>query len=174
MTDYNYFREQIDLFVKALKEYDKSVWFPPIRGNYDPDVKSNWFIPFVPEVWGYWKTINYGVHFDLIYAVAKGNLPKRFRLTIGVENPFIEKYRQSFKEEVITRVRTNRIDTTGFLLEAENRKKLLEANPIRCDQEAWKAALERYKSLKPVINLIGEVSREYYQKGAFNTHIEFR
>lgn len=126
-----------------------------------------------PGAWGQWKTANYGVHFDLIFAKAKDIPLKRFRLTIGVEKPFREEYRISFKEVVISRITKKMINTSGFTLKAKDRKKLLEADPIPFGPESWYMALEKYIVLKPIIDIIGEVSREYSEKGAFDSIIRF-
>lgn len=171
--DFNLFLDQEKKFIKALSEYDSNVWFPRMRGSYEENVPGNWFICFVPGAWGQWKTANYGVHFDLIFAKAKDIPLKRFRLTIGVEKPFREEYRISFKEVVISRITKKMINTSGFTLKAKDRKKLLEADPIPFGPESWYMALEKYIVLKPIIDIIGEVSREYSEKGAFDSIIRF-
>ena len=128
-----------------------------------------------PGAWGQWKTANYGVHFDLIFAKAKKKnmLPKRFRLTIGVEKPFREEYRQSFKKEIESRIIKKKIDKSRFNLQTEKRGKFLETDPIPFGPESWHMALEKYIALKPIIDIIGEVSREYSEKGAFDSVIQF-
>lgn len=166
------FLDQQARFINALHAYEPTIWFPPLRGNFAEDVPGNWFICFVPAVWGRWKT-NYGVHFDLIYARPKNKLPGRFRLAIGVESPLNEHHRQAFKEEVISRVKTKAINYSGFTLTAQKRKKLLEADPIPFDSDSWRIVLERYVALHPVVDIIGEVIREYSDRGAFDSLIEF-
>jgi len=174
MTDFALFLDQQDRFIKALSEYDTTIWYPRLRGNFKEDQPSNWFICFVPKVWGYWKEANYGVHFDLICARAKNNLPVRFRLTIGVESPLKNQFIQAFKEEVISRITARNIDLSGFTLLAKKNKKLLEVNPIQFGTESWRIALDKYIALQPIVEIIGKVSREYSDKGAFDTLIQFK
>jgi hypothetical protein len=167
------FLDQQDRFINALRAYDPTVWFPPLRGKFSEDViGKNWFICFVPAVWGRWKT-NYGVHFDLIYARPGTELPQRFRLAIGVESPLNEHQRQAFKEDVISRVNAKEINRVGFTLTAQNKKKLLEADPIPLGSEAWRMVLDKYIALHPVVDVIGEVVKEYSDRGAFDCAIEF-
>jgi hypothetical protein len=173
MTDFALFLDQKDRFIKALSGYDTKVWYPPLRGKYEEDVPGNWFTCFVPEAWGHWKA-NYGVHFDLIYARAKNKLPVRFRLAIGVESPLKEQYRQAFKEEVISRIIAKKINYSGFSLTAMNRKKLLEADPIPFGTESWRIVLDKYIVLHPIVAIIGEVSKEYSEQGAFDSPIQFQ
>jgi hypothetical protein len=169
---FNLFLDQQERFMNALHAHDSTVWFPPLRGKFKEDQPGNWFICFVPAVWGRWKT-NYGVHFDFIYARSGIKLPERFRLAIGVESPLSDKYRLPFKEEVISRIGARSISNLGFTLKAQNRKKLLEVDPIPFSAESWRVALDRYIALRPVIDVIGEVSREYSDRRAFDCPIEF-
>jgi len=172
-ADFALFLDQIDRFIEALKEYDNKVWYPRPRGKFEENNNNNWFICFVPEVWGHWKA-NYGVHFTLKYALTKNNLTACFKLTIGVEKPLREQFKQAFKEEVISRFIAKKINLSGFALEAKNRKKLLELNPITFGPDSWRIALDRYIDLQPIVKIIGEVSREYSDKGAFDTQMKFQ
>jgi hypothetical protein len=171
-TDFSLFLDQQKRFAEALHEYDPSIWFPLLRGGFKEDQPGNWFICFVPSVWGRWKT-NYGVHFDFIYARPSSKLPERFRLAIGVESPLDKQHRQTFKEEVISRINARSISHSGFVLVAQDRKKLLEVDPIPFGPESWRIALDRYIALRPVVHVIGEVSKEYLDSGAFDCPIEF-
>ena len=136
MSNFDLFQEQIKLFKIALSDYDNKIWYPLPRGKYEENVLHNWFTCFVPDSWGHWKG-NYGVHFGLIYAQAKtkSNLPERFRLTVGVESPLMEQYKQAFKEEVIYRNSAKKINQSSFTLIAMDRKKLLETDPIPFNSE---------------------------------------
>ncbi len=168
------FYVQQELFSKALCEYDPSVWFPSLRGNFAEQDRGNWFIEFVPGAWGRWKSPRYGVHFDFICAPAKKDLPERFRLVIGVESPLKEQHRQVFKEDVIKQVRAKGIVQSGFVLQAENRKKLLEVTDIiPFDNQASKVAIEKYIALEPVVSVIAPLVREYYKQGAFDEEMKF-
>jgi hypothetical protein len=166
------FLDQQDRFINALREYDPTIWYPPLRGNFEEYVPGNWFICFVPADWGRWKA-NYGVHFDLIYARINTKLPERFRLAIGVESPLKEQHRQDFKEDVISRINARKINHSGFTLIAKKRKKLLEADPITFCSESWRIALDKYISLHSIVDVIGEVCREYSDHGAFDSLIQF-
>jgi hypothetical protein len=172
MSTFALFLDQQKQFINALRAHDPNTWFPPLRGKFEKDVPSNWFICFVPAVWGCWKG-NYGVHFDLIYARSSTRLPERFRLAIGVENPLNEQHRQAFKEEVISRVNAKVIMHSGFILKAQKGKKLLETDPIPFNSESWQIALNKYFTLDSVVNVIGEVIREYSDRGAFDCAIQF-
>lgn len=171
-SDFSLFLDQQAHFIEALREHDPSVWFPTLRGNFEADVPGNWFICFVPAAWGYWKG-NYGIHFGFLYGREKSLLSKRIRLAIGVESPLKEQYKQDFKEEVIYRVNAKEINLEGFTLIARNRKKLLEADPIPFNSGSWRIALDKYISLHPIVDIIGEVSREFCDRGAFDTIIQF-
>lgn len=166
------FLDQQARFINALRAYDPTVWYPPLRGKFEEDVPGNWFICFVPAAWGRWKA-NYGVHFDLIYARTNTKLPERFRLAIGVESPLKEQHRQTFKEEVISRINAKKINHSDFTLTAMKRKKLLEAAPIPFGSESWRMVLDKYIALHPIVEVIGEVSREYSDRGAFDSLIQF-
>jgi hypothetical protein len=172
MSGFDLFKVQQKLLCEELKKSD--VWFPPLRGEPKKDNSGNWFFCFVPESWGRWKGASYGVHFDFIYARGNDDQPERFRLVIGVEAPLNEQHRQSFKEEVISRTNAKGIKQFGFTLKAENRKKLLEAEPIPCGPDSWRIALEKYFALHPVVDVVAQVIREYSDRGAFNPPIEFR
>ena len=65
------FKDQQARLSIALRDCDPTLWFPPLRGNFEPDVPGNWFICFVPGAWGRWRSRNYGVHFDFAYARAR-------------------------------------------------------------------------------------------------------
>ena len=167
------FKDQQELFSKALREYDPSIWFPSLRGNFEEQVRGNWFICFIPGAWGRWKPQRYGVHFDFICAPAKKDLPERFRLAIGVESPLIEQQRQVFKEDVIAQVRAKGIVQSGFVLQSEPRKKLLEADPIPFDNQSWKVAIEKYIALEAVVSVIAQLVRDFHKRGAFDEAMEF-
>jgi len=168
------FHDQTKQFIEKLKERESDIWLPSLRGNFKEDKPSNWFICFVPTVWGRCET-NYGVHFDLIYTRAKDEHQEDyFRLTIGVENPLKEQYKQSFKKEVISKIETKAISCSGFTLSDQNRKKLLEVAPIPISSESWRIILDKYIFLRPVVNIIGEVIREYSDQGKFDCVIKFR
>jgi hypothetical protein len=172
MSEFALFCKQQTLFKNALLEYDPTIWFPKLRGKFEEDVPSNWFICFVPTAWGYWK-INYGVHFGFLYARANSKHPAQIRLAIGVENPMKEQFKEAFKEEVISRINTRKIEYSGFTLTAQKRKKLLEMDPVSFDSESWHKILQKYIVLHPIIDIIGVVSREYSRKGAFDPLIQF-
>jgi hypothetical protein len=173
MSGFDLFNDQQDRFHKALQEYDPHIWFPPLRGNFKQDNPGNWFICFVPPSWGSWKGAYYGIHFGFMYARPRGDLPERFRLVVGVEAPLQGSQRQAFKEEVLTRVRTNRIPLSGFDLQAKVRTKLLEADFIPFGHESWKISLQRYIALQPLVEIIATIIREYYDNGGFYVPIDF-
>jgi hypothetical protein len=163
------FKNQQEHFKEELKKYDQSIWFPTLRGSFEKDNHNNWFISFVPGSWGRWKGAFYGVHFDLKYAVAKGSLPEGLRLCIGVEKPLKYSYRQSFKENVISRVSKRGITQSGFVLRAKERTKLLEVDPrIPFNTQSWQIILERYIKLQSVVIVIAEALKDYYNRGAFD------
>ncbi len=165
------FMEQQRLFREALRKYDRSVWFPPLRGTLTEDNPGNWFIAFVPSSWGRWHGATYGVHLDFMYARKHGRKPERIRLPIGVETPMKESFRESFKATVIARVKTKGIGQSGFSLTARRRGKLLEFEPIPFDKESWRAALDRYKAIQPVVTVVSEVLRSYQEAGALEVPI---
>jgi hypothetical protein len=167
------FIEQQALLSKALLEVDPHTWFQLLRGNFKEAHRGNWFICFVPSSWGRWRGGTYGVHFDFVYARARQGLPQRFRLAVGVESPLRRERWQKFKEDVIDRARARGIDQTGFVLRAKERTKLLEADPIPFDGQAWRATMERYAALEPVIAIIADLINEYYRAGAFAVDMEF-
>lgn len=167
------FKEQQALLRTALCEYDSTIWFPPLRGNFVKKVPSNWFICFVPGVWGRWKTRNYGVHFDFAYARPRNNLPERFRLVVGVESPLKAEFHQAFKEDVIFKVNSKQIEQLGFVLQARERKKLLETDPIPLSVKAWEVAFDRYLSVQTVVPIIADLVKYYSDRGMFGTKIEF-
>jgi len=173
-SDFSLFNEQQDRFRKEILEYDPKIRFPSLRGNFKKDNPGNWFICFVPASWGEWKGASYGVHFGLIYTRIRSNQTECFRLAIGVEAPLQEQYRQSFKEDVIAKVKLEGISQAGFTLQAANRKKLLEADPITFGPESWRIALDRYIALRPVVDVIGQVVRDFSDRGAFNTTLKFQ
>jgi hypothetical protein len=172
MTKFDLFKDQQERFCSALQNYDSNIWFPAIRGNFKKDNPSNWFICFVPTSWGKWKGASYAVHFGYLYARPTRELPERFRLAIGVESPMRESMRQIFKEDVISRVSGNRITVPG-MLQAKMRTKLFEADPIPFSDQSWQISLERYIDLKPLVELIASVVREYNDNGAFDESIQF-
>ena len=163
------FNDQKDRFIKALIEYDLSIWFPNLRGQIKENDYNNWFIAFVPGAWGQWKGAVYGVHFDMIYSRVKD----KFRLCVGVENPMKYSFRQSFKENVISRIMKAGIIQSGFVLKAKDRVKLVEVDPIPFSPQSWQIIMERYIGLQSVITVIGEVVKEYYNHGAFDIYMDF-
>jgi hypothetical protein len=173
MSPFTLFLDQRERFIESLLEYDPHLWFPPLRGPYREANPSNWFICFVPESWGHWEGAIYGVHFDFMYARPRGYLPERIRLAVGVETPMLDSQRQSFKEFVIARIKEKQISTSGFVLEAKARTKLLDSNPIPFNEESWRIALQRYISLQPVIETIAEVVRDFYSRAAFSVPMVF-
>jgi hypothetical protein len=174
MSNFDLFQDQIKRFIKALRDYDNKIWYPTHRGKYEENVPKNWFTCFVPNAWGHWKG-SYGVHFSLTYARAKtkSNLPERFRLTIGVESPLKEEYKQAFKEEVISRISAKKINQSGITLIAMERKKLLETDPIPFNSESWRIALDKYIALRSIVDIIGEVIRKYSDKWESDDQIGF-
>lgn len=174
MGAFHRFNDQQDLFRKAILERDSHIWFPALRGNFKADNPGNWFIGFVPASWGKWTGATFGVHFGLIYSKGSAIQPECFRLAIGVETPMIGHYRQSFKEDVISKVKSDGICQSGFTLQAANRKKLLEADPIPFVDDSWSLALDRYIALEPVVEVIGQVVKGYSDKGAFTTILKFQ
>ena len=174
ISKFDLFKDQIKRFINALSDYDSKIWFPLHRGKYEENVPKNWFTCFVPDAWGHWKG-SYGVHFGLNYAQAKTkfNLPERFRLTIGVESPLKEEFKQAFKEEVISRISDQKLNQSNFTLIAMERKKLLETDPISFNSESWQVALDKYIALHPIIDIIGEVNRIYSDKWEPYAQIRF-
>lgn len=171
-SGFDLFKDQQARFCKALKNYDPNIWFPPIRGNFKKDNPSNWFICFVPTSWGKWKGASYAVHLGYLYARPTRELPERFRLAIGVEAPMRESMRQEFKEDVISRASVKGIVIPGRL-QAKTRTKLFEADPVPFNDQSWQISLQRYIALKPLVELIALVVREYNDNGAFDEPIEF-
>jgi hypothetical protein len=171
-TKFAIFREQQKQFKIALENHDPNIWFPSLRGNFTEDNPANWFICFVPSSWGRWQG-NYGVHFGFIYARERGSLPERIRLPIGVETPMKKSFQQEFKESVISGVTMSAIIQTDFVLQAKARTKLLEIYPIPFGGESWQIAFEQYIALKPVVDLIARVLKEYRNRGAFEVPVEF-
>jgi len=167
------FKDQQARLSIALRDCDPTLWFPPLRGNFEPDAPGNWFICFVPGAWGRWRSRNYGVHFDFAYARARRDLPERFRLVVGVESPMKPAFRQAFKEAVISQVKEKGISQSAFVLQSKERTKLLEADPIPFNDKAWEVALGRYRSIQPVTSIIANVVKEYWTKEAFDTAMEF-
>lgn len=167
---FDLWQDQQKRFTEALLDYDPHIWFPHLRGCFEENVPGNWFIAFVPLSWGRWTGAVYGVHFDFLYARPRRSLPERIRLVIGVETPMPASKCQTFKEDVISKVKAMRICHPGFLLQAQRRKKLLETDPsdaIPFNNQSWRISLERYKALQPLVEVIAMVSRQYYDKGAF-------
>lgn len=170
---FDLFIDQQECFRKALSDYDPHIWYPPLRGGFKEDNPSNWFICFVPAAWGHWEGAIYGVHFGFMYARSRGHLPERFRLAVGVENPMQHSQRQAFKEEVISRVTARGIPFPGFVLQAKVQTKLLEADPIPFGNQSWHISLKRYIALQPLVEVVGIVVREYYDRGAFDAPMNF-
>ena len=160
------FREQQKQFKLALENHDPNIWFPPLRGNFTEDNPANWFICFVPSSWGRWKE-NYGVHFGFIYARERASLPERIRLPIGVETPMKKSFQQEFKISVLSQVNAAKVAHSGFVLQAKERTKLLECDPIPFSGDSWKVTFERYIALQPVVEIIARVLKEYRNRGAF-------
>jgi hypothetical protein len=174
ISKFDLFLDQQQRFHAALEKFDSTIWFPPPRGNFKNDYPGNWFICFVPASWGKWKGAIYGVHFGFLYAREYGDKPERFRLAVGVESPLKEQNRQSFKENVVTRINSKRIKQSGFILKTENRKKLLETEPIPFSTDSWQIALEKYIALSPVVDVVAQIIKEYSDKGAFELALELR
>lgn len=174
MNKFHLFKDQQQRFHTALEEFDSTIWFPPLRGNFKKDNPGNWFICFVPTSWGKWKGASYGVHFGFIYARENGEKPERFRLAVGVESPLNEQNRQSFKENVVSNIHSKGIKQSGFTLKTENRKKLLETEPIPFGPDSWKIALDKYIALCPIVDVVAQVIKEYSDKGAFDLSLGLR
>lgn len=92
---------------------------------------------------------------------------------VGVETPLQHEYRQAFKERVISKARAKRIGYKEFVLQAKNRKKLLESTPIPFNDQSWQISIQRYIELQPLVDVISLVVREYYDKGAYDVHMNF-
>jgi len=170
MSRFDLFKDQQERFKDALLDYDPHIWFPPLRGDFEEDDPRNWFVAFVPPSWGRWKGAVYCVHFDFKYGRPPRFSPEQIRLVVGVETVRRASECQAFKEDVIARAKARRITTPGFFLQARHRKKLLETNPtdpILFNEQSWKASLQRYIALQPLVEVIATVAREYYERGAF-------
>lgn len=158
------FKDQQKRFKEALRKYDSNIWFPPLRGKFEENVPSNWFMPFIPAAWGHWKGAVYGVHFDFMYGRPCGSKLERIRLVIGVEKPVQVSQRQAFKEDVISRVKAEGTTPSGFKLQAHPRTKLMEADHIPFNNQSWHITFEHYKTLKPLVETIAKVLRDYYDR----------
>jgi hypothetical protein len=84
-----------------------------------------------------------------------------------------EQFKESFKEEIISRIKTGKIEQSGYTLTAQKRKKLLEMDPVLFNSESCRNVLNKYISLQQVVEIIGKVSVEYQGNGAFDSTIEF-
>lgn len=173
MSEFTQFCNQQLLFRDALIKFDHTIWFPSLRGKFEEDVPGNWFICFVPDAWGRWK-VNYGVHFGFLYSRPNSRHGAQIRLAIGVESPLKEQYKEAFKEEVISKAKTKDLNFSGFSMSAQKRKKLLEVDPVPLNSESWQNIMNKYIALKPIVEIIGIVSKEYYEKGAFDSLIQFK
>jgi hypothetical protein len=91
-------------------------------------------------------------------------------LVIGAETFVRASECQAFKEDVISKVDARGIVFSGFFLQARPWKKLMETDPndpILFNNESWRIALERYKALQPLVEVIAVVTRQYYDRDAF-------
>lgn len=58
------------------------------------------------------------------------------------------------------------------MLKAEDRGKLLELKaPIPFQVGAWQVTIERYKTLRPLVEQVTEVLRQFEDRGAFEVPI---
>ncbi len=100
--------------------------------------------------------------------------PEGIRRVVGVETPMQASQRQTFKEAVISEVKARRIILSGFVLQAQTRKKLLETDPvIPFNEQSWQVAIQRYITLQPLVDTIATIVRESYSSGVYDIPMDF-
>jgi hypothetical protein len=191
-ASYILFKEQSALFRANLPPQ------PPVQivadlCNISADYDGPRLLGFAPNSWGCKASRTssgqgggfgpgVGVGYAFYYATNRALSPF-VRLSSSVENPFKEKFRERFKDEVSEVVRLRSIALppgcriwphTKFADFRFQGKSLIECQPVPLEKDTWSKVLENYKILTRVYNeVVAQLLRKYYADGAFKVEIRF-
>jgi len=179
IKSYRLFKSQKKAFIEALKDYDANI---KVEFNWK-DLNKNhikkklyWFFIFYPPGWEKstfttsGKRLAFGVHFAFIYYFHRRQLEEYARLSVGVESPLKNGYKNQFKEEIIKGLRLFKEDLSEFELwptaGIHRGSKLLDIK-MPFNSNTWKQAMDYYKKLNSFIPLVSEKIKEFRENGYF-------
>lgn len=179
VKSYTLFKNQKKAFIEALRDYDGNIKFEFDWKDLNEDhikKKLYWFFIFYPPGWEKstfttsGKRLAFGVHFAFIYYFRRRKLEEYTRLSVGVESPLKNGYKNQFKEEIIKELRSFKEDLSEFELwptaGIRRGSKLLDIK-MPLNSNTWKQAIDYYKKLGPFVSLVSEKIKEFRQNGHF-------
>lgn len=179
IKSYRLFKSQKDAFIEALKDYDANIKFEfnwkDLNQNHIKK-KLYWFFIFYPPGWEKstftisGKRLGFGVYFAFIYYFQRRKSEEYARLSVGVESPLKNGFKNQFKGEVIKELKSLKEDFSEFELwpnaGIHRGSKLLDIK-MPLNSNTWKQAMEYYKRLNPFIPLVSKKIREFRENGYF-------
>jgi hypothetical protein len=158
------YKKQKNELIKALKDHDPSIEFKYEKDPKDVDAfRRNPFFFFYPGSWKASPSQLSGVHFGFI---VRGEYA---RLSVGVESPIRDAYKDRFKDEVVEELKRQKAKPAEFDIwpnagQSSKKVKLLEV-VFPFDNEAWERAIRYYKKLDAFISIVSENIREFKKNG---------
>jgi hypothetical protein len=169
------FKELKNNFIETMKYIEKDTTIILDWEDVNINNTGNWFIMFAPSHWGKIANGFSGIHYSLQYYNDKESNKEYVRLSVGVEKPLVEEYRDSFKKDVVMLIKKRGIElpmfdvwpAAGIILG----KKLIETRSS-FNALAWKGILGKYLLLEQFNGAVGEIIRKYNERGCFADNLE--
>jgi hypothetical protein len=176
---YELFKEQKNRFAEELLRVDKDVTLRLNWGELSQDnirAHTNWFIGFVPNSWGMFKSNWFGIHFGFIsYRDRKTGL-EYVRFPVGVEKPLKSEFRDEFKKDVVDSLKRKNVNLPDCAIWPDvgfGGAKLIEPALVELDSDSWQKVLNRYLTMSEFVHVVADTIREYYNRGCFSSQLNF-
>jgi hypothetical protein len=175
-SSYRRFKDQKNRFVDALLRA-----YPHTRlllnwNDVSLEKTGNWFIMFAPNEWGSFKKGFSGVHYTFAYRCEKITSQEFVRLSVGVEKPLRNDFKDQFKMDIVELVKSKKLLLPEFdlwpnagirvgvkLLETQVLLNTKTANEILC----------RYSHLDEFNQLVTGIIKRYNGEGKFTEQLIF-
>jgi hypothetical protein len=158
------FKRQKNELIKALKDYDPNTKFKYERDPKDVDAfRKNPFFMFYPGEWEISPRQISGVHFSFY---VRG---EHARLSVGVESPIRDQYKEKFKREVVEELKRCEVELSEFDIwphagQTKRKAKLLEVI-FPFDNYSCQKAIGYYQKLEPFIAIVSEKIKAFKKNG---------
>jgi hypothetical protein len=158
------FKRQKNELIKALKDYDPNTKFKREKDPKDVDeFRKNPYFMFYPAEWEISPRQMSGVHFSFY---VRGEYA---RLSVGVESPMRDQYKEKFKLEVVEELKRCQVKLSEFDIwpdagQTKRKAKLLEVT-FPFDNYSCHKAIGYYRKLDAFISIVSEKIKEFKKNG---------
>lgn len=173
---YELFKRQKDSFLSELLRAEPDTAVFPDRDDAGARGPGGWAVLFAPKSWGSFEGGHSGVRFAFSRFLDPNTLNDYARLSVDVEAPLAEPFREPFKVDLLAELRSRGIQLRGFTLWPHagvgSAREVIETR-ILFDSNAAREALRRYRQLAGFIAAAADVIRRYDERGCFTGRLQF-